>query len=47
MRFKILTKKIDFFEDYRTELTNASKKTKCGKRMVEIAKSYSSEGFMG
>ena len=25
----------------------ASKKYKCGKRVVEIAKSYSSEGFMG
>ena len=25
----------------------ASKKYKCGKRVVRIAKSYSSEGFMG
>jgi hypothetical protein len=25
----------------------ASKKYKCGKRVVQIAKSYSSEGFMG
>lgn len=25
----------------------ASKKYKCGKRVVEIAKKYSSEGFMG
>ena len=25
----------------------ASKKIKCGKRVVQIAKSYSSEGFVG